>query len=170
MSNNTTQVSKSIHVMTIMAMVLFTLALAHNAAAQCSPPLNLIVPDTDTLKLKDGEHVIASAAHAKGLLEVRVKVKGGVASEPQYFLGGKLLNVTPQSKVNKDILECLKKHLPPGASLSSLTDRILDLFVQTAYARGCVAVVDAVECRDSVGQCCALAHCGSYYAIQCASY
>jgi len=168
MSNHATQVRKSIHMITIIAMVLLSLALAHTAAAQCKPFI-LESPDTDTLKLKDGEHVIASAAHPKGKLEVRVNVKGGVASEPQFFLAGKLLNVTSQSKVNKDILECFKKEMPAGASLSSLTDRIFDLFVQTADARVPKCIV-FVECRDSVGQCCALACCGSQCAIRCADY
>ena len=168
MPNHVTRTKKSTVVLGILALVCLTLALAGPAAAQCTP-FKLDAPDPDSLKLPDGEHVIAAAAHAKGKLEVRVNVKGGVASGPQFFLAGKLLNVTPQSKVDKSILECLKKELPPGASLSSLTDRIFDLFVQTADARVPKCVV-YVECRDAVGQCCALACCGSQCAIRCADY
>jgi hypothetical protein len=156
-------------VLGILALVCLTLGLAGSAAAQCNPFI-LNAPDPDSLKLKDGEHVIASAAHAKGKLEVRVNVKGGVASEPQFFLGGKLLNKTPESKVAKPILDCLKKQLPPGGSISSSTDHIFDLFVQTAYARGCKPIVYGVECHDATSQCCALACCGNQCAIQCAYY
>ena len=169
MTNHPTQARK--HGLRILPLVCLTLGLAVPAAAECKT-YKLDIPDTDTLKLPDGEHVIASVAHEKGRLEVRVNVKSGVVSERQFFLGGKLLTKKAEAQVSKPILDCLKKLLPPGSSIadSGHKGHMFDWIVPTVYAAAPKCVLNGISCRDSVGQCCALVCCGDQCAIRCASY
>ena len=102
----------------------------------------LEVPDPAELKLKDGEHVIASTPTGDGSLEARVTVKGGVSSQPRIYIGGKLFEKTAESNVPADVRECLKSAQraqsapsPFGDSHGSLASPVLSLVANTAYSK-----------------------------------
>ena len=78
------------------------------AGASICKTYRLDVPDPADLTLKDGEQVIASTSTPNGRLEARVTVKGGVASQPRFYLGGRLFETIPESKVPAEVRECLK--------------------------------------------------------------
>lgn len=111
MANRLTQTRKSMSVLQVPTLLCcLTLAVAIPAATDCKT-YKLEVPDPASLKLPDGEHTIAAVATDHGRFESRVNVKNKVASEPHYFIGGKLLIETRESEVPADLRDCLKKEL-----------------------------------------------------------
>jgi hypothetical protein len=92
--------------------------LAGSAASPCSSKTyELNVPDPATLKLKDGEHVIAAVGTDHGKLEVRVQVKGGVISDNEFWANGKRLKEGQESDLRPEVLKCMKTlgaSLPPS--------------------------------------------------------
>jgi hypothetical protein len=156
----------------LLVLVCFTLGLALPAAAECKA-FKLEIPDSGTLNLPDGQHIIAAIGTEKGKLEVRVNVKAKVFSPFELLLAGKIMKPTPQAQVDKSILDCLKKQLPPGRSIANSRGSSFDWFVRTAHAapmRTSLCVILGTNCRDSVGQCCSLVCCDDQCAIRCASY
>ncbi len=93
----------------ILALVYTTLALAVPAAAAECRTYKMQAPDPNTLKLKDGEHVVASVGTVAGKLEARVTVKGNDVSDPRLFLGGKPLKDITESQIRKEVRECMQK-------------------------------------------------------------
>jgi hypothetical protein len=91
----------------ILALICLTLSVAVPAATECRTH-RLEVPDPATLSLKEGENVIAAVLTEGGRLEARVTVKDKVVSEPLFFIGGKLLNETPESQIPGPVRDCLK--------------------------------------------------------------
>ena len=91
----------------ILAAVCLSLTVAVAGASVCKT-YRLEVPDPAELQLKDGEQVIASTSTPNGRLEARVTVKGGVASQPRFYLGGRLFEKIPESNVPVEVRECLK--------------------------------------------------------------
>jgi hypothetical protein len=179
-------VTKASDLLRVLAMIGLFLALTVSARAESCTDLQLDVPDADSLNLQDGDHVIASAPTEKGKLEVRVKVAGKKASEPEYYLGGKLLKKTPESKVPEDILKCLKPKVPKGASLSSaetpsenfasslcestesVASSAFDWLEGTAHAAASKCVIKSASCNQNT--CCALACCGTSCSVACVGY
>ncbi|MCI0621021.1 MAG: hypothetical protein L0387_05005 [Acidobacteria bacterium] len=101
---------------------------------------SLTLPDYLQLKLTDGQHVVASVSTKLGLLEARVIVKSGRASEPVFFVGGKQLQEVPETKIPKEAQECLNAaFLSPSHWLADLASSIKESIVLTAYAAGCVS-------------------------------
>jgi len=141
MRTQKTQTSKRLHPMrVILAAVCLSLTAAVPAASVCKT-FRLEVPDPAELKLQDGEQIIASTSTANGRLEARVTVKGGVASQPRYYLGGRLFEKVPESKVPAEIRECLKSSqraqnagLPSSGLLGSVRPS-LSLVAPVAYAK-----------------------------------
>jgi hypothetical protein len=92
----------------ILALACFTLAAAVPPVDRCKAH-KLEIPDPGTLKLADGEHVIASVDTENGKFEARVSVKNKVASKPRFYIGGKLLNPARESEIPKEFRDCLKE-------------------------------------------------------------
>jgi hypothetical protein len=158
MLDHPTQTRKSIVLLQILAMVCLTLALAVPASAQCKQ-YKLELPDLDTLKLKDGEHVVGAVETENGKLEARVTVKGKVVSDPILFIGGKRMQEVPESQIPKSVLDCMKAELPSGSWLANAADNTLDWIVPKAYARACRNWVIRSGCDGKI--CCAVACCAS---------
>ena len=150
------------------ALVAVVFAAALVSAADPCKVHKLEVPDPKTLKLGEGENVIASVDTERGKFEARVNVKNKLASEPRYFLGGKLLKETPESKVPKAQRDCLK-NAERGASayedeLKSSGRQAMSWVAPAAYtpARRCDVYVG---CDDR--GCCAFALCSGQGFIYC---
>lgn len=144
-----------------------TLAVAIPAATDCKI-YKLEVPDPVSLKLPDGEHTIAAVATDHGRFEARVNVKNKVASEPYYFLGGKLLKETRESEVPAELRDCLKKELTSSISgdwLEKAATASSGRFVPASYApepfRTCrtFAGCNSVPGDGEHIECCAFAVC-----------
>jgi len=138
-------------------LVCSTLALAVPAAAAECREYKMEHQDPNTLKLKDGEHVIASVDTVAGKLEARVSVKGKDVSDPRLFLGGKRLKDITESRIPKEVRECLPKKtgaLPSGSWIADAARSILDWIVPPAYAaRLCLRWIYSSTCsRDLDGK------------------
>ena len=130
MTNYPTQTRKGM--LRLLALVCFTLGLALPAAAQCK---KVELPDLDTLNLSDGEHTIKAVNLRKGKLEVRVKVKGKVVSDPILYFRGKPMKSTPESELSKPVRDCLQKaEAPSGSRFGNAARFILGRIAPTAYA------------------------------------
>ncbi len=148
-----------------------TMALAVAVAADCRI-FELESPDPQTLRLKDGEHVIASKAITGGKVEVKVVVRGKDISPAQLYLGGKPMKLTAEDRVPKDIGECLGGNkrsavFAPVDWLSSAARGLLDL-VETpveAFKGKCT-----YKCSCNQNTCCCLANCGGSTGVGCAGY
>ena len=156
MANTSTQRKKWIYVVQILALICLTFAPAGVAVAgNCtSKTYEVDVPDTATLKLKDGEHTIAAIETFHGKLEARVMVKRGVVSDPILFLDGKPLKEISKSEIPKALLDCLPKaELPSEGLLSKASRSILDWVVPPADAKGrkCVWKVTATCLENKDG-------------------
>jgi hypothetical protein len=144
-------------------------SIAADPKAQCSTA-ELRLPDLNALKLPDGEQVIGMLETEYGKMEVRVDVKGGIVSDPKYYIRGKLLTVTPGSKIPKPFLACPA----PGKRTSDAS--ILNWIVPSAAAKiRCRFVVSKPHCYDygepyPGGFCCAWACCSGYCSAACAEY
>lgn len=150
--------------------VLCAMALVSGVRAECdNRPLAL--PDLETLNLPEGEHVVVARDSLKGKIEARVTVKNKVVSQPVYYLGGKRLIPTPESKVPKTILDCLKKGHAASSCESwfgNLARTTLNLIVPDAEAAMTKCVIKSASCNQNM--CCALACCGTSCAVGCALY
>jgi hypothetical protein len=60
----------------------------HAGGVTCSVA-QLVLPDLNALKLKDGESVVGMVGTEAGKLEARVTVKGDSVSDADYYLRGK---------------------------------------------------------------------------------
>jgi len=142
------------------------------SAAPVCKTYRLEVPDPAELHLKDGERVIASTSTPNGPLEARVTVRGGVASEPRYYLGGKLFEKIPDSKVPDEVRECLKSAQraqniasPSSGEVAGVSRPALK-FVPVAYRKDTKCVVISGGCLGNycfATVCCergAFAECG----------
>lgn len=105
----------------IVTVVCFGLTAAVPGETACKT-YRLEVPDPADLKLKDGEQVIASTPTGNGSLEARVTVRGGVSSNPRFYIGGKLFEKTTESNVPADVRECLKSAQRAQSATSSYGD------------------------------------------------
>jgi hypothetical protein len=136
-------------------------------AAECKV-FTLEVPDTDTMKFEDGEHVVASARTDKGLLEAKVLVRARKAAAAQYYIGGRLMRPTPEERVPAEIQKCLGIR---KATLSSPLDwlanagRTVHDFLEPPLA----AFKCRTSCSCSQTTCCCLAICGSGRGVGCAA-
>jgi hypothetical protein len=147
-------------------------------AAECEVlNLNLSVPDPATLKLSDGDHVIASAPATKGRLEVKVTVKGKDISENRYYLGGRLMRNTPETAVPKEVRECgaPKRSAFPSVQgwLASAGRALRDWLETPLEARTTPCVILDQKCGDAVGgggYCCVLVRCGGATGHYCTGY
>lgn len=122
-------------------------ALTVPAASVCKT-FKLEVPDPAELKLKDGDQVIASTSTPNGTLEARVTVRGGVASEPRFYLSGRLFEKVPDSKVPDEIRECLKSAqraqnaaFSAGGEVADVRTPALSLIAPVAYSKGKIKCV-----------------------------
>jgi hypothetical protein len=145
-----------------------TMAGAVMLAAECKV-FTLDVPDTDTLRLEDGEHVVASARTDKGLLEAKVVVRAKRASAAQYYIAGRLMRPTPEDRVPADVGKCLGigKRGGLAAPVEWLGDagRALRDFIEPPLA----AFKCRTSCHCSQTTCCCLAICGSGRGVGCAA-
>lgn len=66
----------------LVILVLACLTLTAAVGSNTCKVHKLELPDPDTLKLPDGEHVIASVDTENGKFEARVSVKNRIASKP----------------------------------------------------------------------------------------
>jgi hypothetical protein len=129
-----------------------TVPAASVPAAPACKTYRLEVPDPAGLHLKDGEQVIASTSTPNGALEARVTVRGGVASEPRYYLGGKLFEKIPDSKVPDEVRECLKgaqralNVTPSSGELAGASRPALSLLAPVAYRKDTKCVVLSAGC------------------------
>ena len=157
----------------LIALICFTLGLTFQAAAQSLAALaptvqcssaGVQLANLDALKLTEGEQVVAMLETEHGKLEARVNVKGGVVSDPIYYIRGKLLAETPESKVTAAVRACLnpKKTASVGESWYA---GALDWLVPSAEAKACRARVLGSGCDGTI--CCAKAQCGRAIAIWC---
>jgi hypothetical protein len=136
-------------------------------AAECRV-FTLEVPDTDTMKFEDGEHVVASARTDKGLLEAKVLVRARRAAAAQYYIGGKLMRPTPDERVPAEIQECLgikKAALSSPIDWLSTAGRTVHDFLEPPLA----AFTCKTTCSCSQTTCCCLAKCGAGRGVGCAS-
>jgi hypothetical protein len=156
-----------------LACAIFVVTSQH-AAAQTKPrtgavtcsAAQLVLPDLNVLKLKDGEHVVGMLETEAGKLEARVSVKGGSVSDPDYYLSGKKLTETPDSKIPKPVRACLTKSQRSSASESWFAT-VPNLIVPPAEAaKRCIARVVGSGCDDTI--CCARACCGRACETWCA--
>jgi hypothetical protein len=138
----------------------------HAGGVTCSAA-QLVLPDLNALKLKDGESVVGMVETEAGKLEARVTVKDDSVSDADYYLRGKKLAETPESKIPKSMRACLNKSKRSSASESWFA-RVRDLLVPSAEAaKRCIAhVVGRPGCDDTI--CCARACCGRACATWCA--
>ncbi len=147
-------------------------------AAECKVlNLNLNVPDPGTLKLSDGDHVIASAPATKGRLEVKVTVKGKDISENRYYLGGRLMRNTPESEAPKEVRECdapKRSAFPSVQGWLASAGRALRDWIETPLeARTTPCVILSQRCGDRIGgggTCCVLVRCGDGTGLSCVGY
>lgn len=136
-------------------------------AAECKV-FTLEVPDTDTMKFEDGEHVVASARTHKGLLEAKVLVRARKAAAAQYYIGGKLMRPTPDDRVPAEIQECLgirKAALSSPIDWLATAGRSVRDFLEPPLA----AFTCRTTCSCSQTTCCCLAKCGAGRGVGCAS-
>jgi len=160
----------------ILALACFTLAAAV-APDKCKVH-KLELPDPETLKLPDGEHVIASVDTENGKFEARVNVKNKVASRPRLYIGGKLLREARESEIPKDLLDCLKESERTGSNSGSLVDTAARAFGWVSPPPSprvaCIAVAECVKgpwggyaCGGQV--CCTgnVIECENFYCSRC---
>ena len=170
MRNRSTQTG----LLVILALACLTLAAAV-APDKCKVH-KLELPDPDTLKLSDGEHVIASTDTENGKFEARVDVKNRVASKPRLYIGGKLLREAPESQIPKDMLDCLKESERTAWTPGSLVDTTAHAFAwvspATAPKVSCIAFAECVKgpwggyaCAGQV--CCQDRGCENFYCGRC---
>ncbi len=154
-------------VATIVAMYCATTVAAVVLAAECKV-FTLEVPDTETMKLEDGEHVVASARTDKGLLEAKVVVRARKAAAAEYYIGGRLMRPTPDERVPGEIQECLGLKKAAAASpidwLAAAGRTLHDFLEPPLLAAKC-----NVSCACSQTTCCCLAKCGRGRGVGCAS-
>jgi len=139
----------------ILPLLSLTLALAIPAAADCvNQSFSLDIPDTATLKLPDGGHVIAAVGTRFGKLEARVAVKTKVVSEPQFYLGGKLLRAVQESQLSPAARRCLQNRaeLSPAGWLATVARSISDFIVPTVHARGRTCIFKVVHTEGSAAE------------------
>ena len=130
----------------------------------------LDVPDTETLRLADGEHVVASTRTDKGPLEAKVVVRAGKASAAQYYIGGKLMRPTPEQRVPGDIRSCLGLEKRGGMAtplhlLGDASRSVRDFFEPPLEAFRC-----RVSCHCNQNTCCCLAKCGEARGVDCVGF
>lgn len=157
--------------------ICFVLGLTFQAAAQSSTVQALGVQcstgqlklaDLNALKLPEGEQVIGMLETEYGKLEARVDVNGGIVADPKYYIRGKLLTVSPESKIPKPLRACVapgKRSSAGGTGSASL----LNWIVRSAEAmdkRRCIVI--ASGCFGGV--CCAYGCCSGSCATACAFY
>jgi hypothetical protein len=153
--NQSTRAKKSLNVLSIPALMA-ALALMVFAADQCKT-FKLEVPDPATLNLKDGEHVIAAVETDHGKFEARVIVKDKVASEPRLFIGRKLLEETPESRIPRPTRDCLESAekaqnaaFSCGSWLGNAARPTLDWIVPATYAvKGCRIIKAWSRCAEA---------------------
>jgi hypothetical protein len=170
MPSNPSQKRKSMSVLQVLALLFcLTLAVAIPAATDCKT-YKLEVPDPASLKLRDGEHTIASMATDHGRFEARVTVKNEVASEPHYYIGGKLLKETPESEIPANLRDCLNKERKTSSisgdriekAVPASRGRIMPASYVPDPIRTCFTVAGCNEAPgDYAGriECCATAVC-----------
>ena len=155
----------------IVAMAGLTVGLSVAVAAKCVS-VTVEVPEPAELNLQDGDHVIASANTERGKFEARVQVRGKVASAPRFYIGGRLLNNTPEAQVPSDLRSCLKEahraSLPPTGWLDRMTRSVQEWLVPTVHAKAKIKCVVTASCNQNT--CCALATCGGHQAVSCVGY
>ena len=162
---------KQTGVLIILALACLTLAAAV-APDKCKVH-KLELPDPDTLKLPDGEHVIASADTENGKFEARVNVKNKVASKVRLYVGGKLLSEARESEIPKDFLDCLKESEKTGSNSGGLVNTTARAFASVSPPTAtCTAVAECVKgpwggyaCAGQV--CCTGNGCESFYCSRC---
>jgi len=165
---------KQTGVLMILALACLTLAAA--VAPETCKVHKLELPDPATLKLPDGEHVIASVDTENGKFEARVNVKNKVASKARLYVGGKLLSEARESEIPKDLLDCLKESEKTGSNSESLVNTKAHAFAwvspPTATTTTCTAVAECVKgpfggyaCAGQV--CCTGNGCESFYCSRC---
>jgi len=160
-------------VLRVLPLLVLVMALAVPAVADCvNQGFNLDIPDTNTLKLPDGSHVIAAVGTPFGKLEARVTVRSKVVSEPQFYLGGKLLKPVQESQLSVAARRCLQKRaeLSPASQLANALRSIAGAIVPTvhAWAKGCVFTVVFVAGTAAEGNLTYVVHSscnGRYYVI-----
>jgi len=148
----------------VVAFSCLTIVAAVSAITDCNV-FKLSVPDPQTLKLKDGEHVIAAADTEHGKFEARVTAKSGVVSSPLYFIGGKLLKDFPESEVPAPTRDCVASAEKASAS----TGKGREIFghsamswmapVSYAPAASCLTFGSCAKASNGKFLCCAYAKC-----------
>lgn len=167
-----TQTSRPMHLLRLLALLCLPLGLAVPVAAETPVRCDtgqLELPDLDTLKLPDGEHMIAKSESVNGKLEARVGVKGKIVSDPIFYIRGMRLQKTPESGVPKPILECLKKGKGASSCDSWFANAVrstLDWMVPAAEARTRRCRMIGSGCDDRI--CCATVCCSSACDTECA--
>jgi hypothetical protein len=165
--NNNTGGSAMLRVLVLICMTigLTVPVMAEPPAAQCNSG-KLQLPNLDSVKLPDGDQVVAAIETEHGKLEARVKVKEGDVSDLTYSIRGKLLAETPESKVPKAVRACWNnKRAAAGPTWSA---SIMDLIISPAEAKlRCIARVVGSGCDDTI--CCARACCGNKCATWCSA-
>ncbi len=151
----------------VVVAVCLAAGLAVVVAAECKVG-RVELPDPTTLKLPDGDHVIGSADTERGRFEARVTVRGKVMSDPRYFIGGRPLQLTPESQAPKDIMQCIQESRQAAALSGSWLSRIAsstrDWLEAPVYAwRGKCTVLPS--CSQTT--CCALVKCADARAVWC---
>jgi hypothetical protein len=136
------------------------------------------LPDFATMKLPDGEHVIAGANTEKGKLEVRVVVKKDMVTGPDFYIGGKRLKRTPAERIKPPLLDCLEEGLqcPPRQATAPPSDGWFSTAVQgmfawilpSAEARFFRCYVMSTSCYDN--DCCVATCCSSDRSFECARW
>lgn len=123
--------------------------------------------DPETMNLPDGEHSLGKVDIPEGTLEVRVVVKNKTISDPMYYLKGKKLRKTADSRVPKELRECLglKKTASVTEWIAPPLTATLDWLITPAEAKSCRVRILSAACNESA--CCALAACGSARAVWC---
>lgn len=160
------------------ALVAMVSATAMVSAVDTCKSIKLEIPDPKTLKLRDGDHVIAAVDTERGKLEARVNVKNNVAAEPRYFWGGKPLKDTPESEVPESLRDCLKNAgrtaSASGNSFRTSAHHAMGWTAPASYVPPVGScLITSYGC--SGGFCCASATCyrsggGSGYGFKCVAY
>jgi hypothetical protein len=154
------------------AAVLLTIGAGAAVLVECGA-VTLEVPDASTLRLKDGEHTIASTMTEWGRFEAKVTVKGRAISEPVYSMGGKVMKPAPESRVPPATLACLK-----GDDRQPAQDDPEDLGTWGApperadppVAARCKVTSSCVKAIGGGGYCWARANCGGHIGYGFSTY
>jgi len=140
------------------------MAAAVSAITECNV-FKLSIPDPQTLKLKDGVHVIAASDTEQGKFEARVTAKSGVVSSPLYFLGGKLLKDVPESEVPASNRECVanaeKSAASAGKRIDPFGQSAMSWITPASYApaASCLTFGSCAKQLNGKYLCCAHATC-----------